>query len=131
MGFDDWTRVVRGALVWLGKADPVESLDIGREEDPVRNAQEAFIEALYDVDVHSDAKALTIAQMSETLVHVSHKALKEALQEYIDLKGVLNARKLGQWFAKFKGRMFGRKRLMSAPAGKGILKWFIGEVPEF
>ena len=129
IGFDDWSKVVRGALVWLGKADPVKSLDVGRDEDPERNAQLAFIEALYAVNVDSEAKALTVAQMSETLHQPSHKTLKEALQDYIDVTGNLNATNVGKWFAQFKGRMFGRKRLLSIPAGKGRQKWFVHEVP--
>jgi len=32
--FGDWSRLVRGALVWLGKADPIETTRRSRDEDP-------------------------------------------------------------------------------------------------
>lgn len=35
--FDDWTRMVRGALVWLGRADPVESMSRTYRGDTERN----------------------------------------------------------------------------------------------
>jgi len=33
-GFQDWSRLVRDALVWLGEADPVETMERTRSEDP-------------------------------------------------------------------------------------------------
>ena len=32
--FEDWSRLVRSALVWLGRADPVETMEAARAEDP-------------------------------------------------------------------------------------------------
>src|SRR5262249_44791958 len=36
--FEGWSDIVRSALLWLEEADPVASLDIGRDDDPERNA---------------------------------------------------------------------------------------------
>ena len=32
--FEDWSRLVRSALVWLGRADPVATMETARAEDP-------------------------------------------------------------------------------------------------
>ena len=43
--FGRWTRGVRGALVWLGRADPVGAMDAAREEDPDITAHQEMIAA--------------------------------------------------------------------------------------
>ena len=35
-GFEPWSRLVRDALIWLGEADPVKSMDTVRSLDPDR-----------------------------------------------------------------------------------------------
>jgi putative DNA primase/helicase len=35
-GFDDWSKIVRAPLVWLGVPDPVETLEAGRALDPIK-----------------------------------------------------------------------------------------------
>lgn len=143
-GFDEWSRVVRGALVWLGKADPVKSLEVGRADDPQRDEREAFVEALYDMGAHSENTALTVAQMAENMIRTTHNAgtykdpiwiergspeMREALQEFIDHKGDVNIRKVSQWFLKFMDETFGLKRLKNASAGKGKKKWYVSVLP--
>ena len=34
--FEGWSDTVRSALIWLGKADPVKSIEASRAEDPER-----------------------------------------------------------------------------------------------
>ncbi len=36
--FNEWSDTVRSALVWLGEADPVDSMDTSRAEDPEKIA---------------------------------------------------------------------------------------------
>src|SRR5262249_55218735 len=42
--YGGWSQVVRSPLIWLGKQDPVKSMDEMREEDPERRALHALIE---------------------------------------------------------------------------------------
>ena len=41
--FNEWSDCVRSALVWLGEADCIETMDDARAEDPHRLAQEALL----------------------------------------------------------------------------------------
>jgi putative DNA primase/helicase len=122
VGFDDWSRVVRGALVWLGKADPVSTLDVGRADDPQRNERQAFVEALGSTMARSETTAITLAEMEKL---PDYPDLKEALSRFISPNGVFNKVKAGHWLAKFRNEPFEGKRLKSAPAGKGKLKWYV------
>jgi len=44
--FDEWSHVVRHALMWLGLSDPVESMEGARSLDPQRTSLRELIEAL-------------------------------------------------------------------------------------
>ena len=44
-GFEDWSRLVRGALVWLGRADPVASQEALQAIDPKVTALDELTEA--------------------------------------------------------------------------------------
>lgn len=43
-GFDRWTRRVRSALVWLGEADPVETVEVLRSDDPGRDNLQTLLQ---------------------------------------------------------------------------------------
>src|SRR5262249_23049026 len=45
-GFDDWSRVVRHALMWLGLSDPVESIEDARALDPQRTSLRELLTVL-------------------------------------------------------------------------------------
>ena len=72
-GFSEWSRMVRAALIWLGKADPVNSLEVGRAEDPQRAERQTFVEALFATGANCEWGALTAAQIVEKSVTVGPK----------------------------------------------------------
>ena len=135
-GFDDWSRVVRGALVWLGKADPVATVAIGRNDDPQRNDRQAFAEALYDMSVTSEYDALTAAQIAEKATEKTSElkplrpALNEAVMQFMDGRGVVNTLKLGQWLPRIKDEVFGIKYLAQAKerARGNKPRWYVLEI---
>jgi putative DNA primase/helicase len=45
--FLEWSDNVRSALVWLGRADPVATMDAVRENDPSRQARKAILQAIH------------------------------------------------------------------------------------
>jgi putative DNA primase/helicase len=60
--FEDWSDNVRSALVWLGEADPVESMTQARENDPALAARRAIVSAWAAI---CGAEAMTIADAVE------------------------------------------------------------------
>jgi putative DNA primase/helicase len=47
-GFDDWSRMVRAPLIWLGLPDPVKSMEDARALDPERAALRQRIDGLVE-----------------------------------------------------------------------------------
>ena len=43
--FNEWSDTVRSALVWLGEADPLQSMETARAEDPEINELQIMLDA--------------------------------------------------------------------------------------
>jgi hypothetical protein len=48
-GFEEWSRIVRGALVWLGEADPCQTRDRAIDDDPEREDLSRLLNSLVAV----------------------------------------------------------------------------------
>jgi putative DNA primase/helicase len=51
--FDDWSRLVRSPLVWLGCVDPAKTMETARAEDPELVALEGMAAAWWRVATHA------------------------------------------------------------------------------
>jgi putative DNA primase/helicase len=112
--FEAWSDLVRGALLWLGEADPVDTMAEVRASDPetacLQQVMAAWREAF-------GSEAITVAQVvkkameqrrSETFdgpLEYVNEDLREALLTVAARGGGINSRVLGSWLAKFKDRV--------------------------
>jgi putative DNA primase/helicase len=60
-GFDEWSAMVRGPLLWLGRADPIETIEESRIDDPEAEQLRAVITAW--CGIAKDMERFTAAQM--------------------------------------------------------------------
>jgi len=121
-GFEQWSRLVRNALIWLDEADPIETIETARAEDPERQRLEAVITQWHEVleDRSVTARALIEeACMSEltpppgkpngiTYLHVD---FRNALLDVAGERGRVSTRRLGTWLGKNKLKAVGLYRL--------------------
>lgn len=135
--FGEWSDRVRAALIWLGEADPVDTLQTASEEDPERQQLAAFLEAL-----STEAGAVTGSSALATIDIIAkaqdtggvgdkprHPMLHAMVQQFNGFGGV-NSRKLGKWLAENKHKMIGLSRLGAYwDTNKKVWKWFV-ETPE-
>ena len=61
--FEGWSKNVRSAIIWLGYADPVETMETARREDPNLRAMEAVFAALKEVIGVGSEKACSVAEI--------------------------------------------------------------------
>jgi hypothetical protein len=113
--FDEWSDNVRSALVWLGYADPVETMNEARERDPNRQARMSMLWAMFNVygseprlasQMIKDAKAGVIEQKGKKLIDCSSGGaadLKAAIVQYTSER--LDAKFLGSKLNKDAGRI--------------------------
>jgi len=98
--FARWSDYVRSALVWLGCADPVSSIEIVRGEDPLRAELTAVIGAWAAAGLD---EPLTAAQLVEAAAH--NQPLAEALAAVASRRGAIDNRQLGYWLRGQRGRI--------------------------
>ena len=116
--FEDWSRLVRSALVWLGKADPLDTMMKARDEDPVLKSLKALFNSWYqaaDTRAYTLAGIKDLAELRDPLGNTIHKELQAALGEMIeDRFDNLNPRKLGRVLGRHNGRIVDGLKLISA-----------------
>lgn len=133
--YGDWSDWVRGALIWLGQADPVESVEEVRSLDPARNGLLAVMtqwQAVIGERVMSVGDLIEIAclmrmtppgALTGSSQEFINPELREALLEVAGIKGVINNIRLGKWLANNKGRVVEGRRITSQPMSRGIARW--------
>jgi hypothetical protein len=115
--FEEWSDNVRSALVWLGYADPVETMNEARERDPNRQARMAMLWAMFNAygsearlasQMIKDAIAGVIAQKGKKLLDAklgiaAAADLKAAIVQYTSDR--LDAKYLGSKLTNDLGRI--------------------------
>ncbi len=116
--FEGWSDMVRSALVWLGCADPCITMEKAREEDPYLQTMIAvFTEIRHAVGASNPQTAAEIVRLALTREAgdsspLKYPDLQEALKNAAgDKGGFLQARAVGKWLSRHKGRITNQLRL--------------------
>ena len=126
--FNQWSDLVRSALVWLGCDDPVSVMEQSREEDP------GLIELAEMLDFWGDTfgtrpmtiKAVVSEANQERFEADEHgdiheysgkrvfcrPELRDALIRVSGGRGEIDSRKLGMWMKAQAGRIIGTRRFL-------------------
>ena len=129
--FEDWSDTVRSALIWLGKADPVASMETARAEDPDLSALRDFLSVWVEAIGLGYEPRLTMADVIELINKKTindqplHPKLHAAVQAVAGRQGPPDAQKLGVWARGKKDRVVGDLRLANEPDPKGSAKWWV------
>jgi phage gp37-like protein len=138
--FEGWSDAVRSALIWLGKEDPVKSMEFARQEDPELVELAEMLEAWSEVmGMGGDSRA----KLADVLLRCSsmsrdsedgelvptyprlNAAFKVVGQRYLGKPALPDARLLGKWLQRFKGRPVGGKKFMNLPDPKHGTQWWV------
>jgi hypothetical protein len=142
-GFGQWSRLVRGPLMWLGEADPAETMQAAREGDARLQAKATALSAIADLFGLGQDRARTAAQMIEAtdpfsgavvlkellrtplVPEAKQKALREALMAVAAAGKEISAAKLGQWLRRAKGQIVNGYCLQGEPDRTRMMHWWI------
>jgi hypothetical protein len=124
--FEGWSDTVRSALIWLGKADPVRSMELQRDLDPKHIERSAMLTAWAEAIGVGYEKRLTLAKAIE--VAEVHEDLQEAIQLVTNKKQGVDPRSLGLWLRDNRGAVVGNRRFESYANSKGGSLWWIEEI---
>jgi hypothetical protein len=142
-GFEDWDRLARRPLLWLGLADPMEASGLLRDQDPDMETIRAVLVAWFDVFAGDAVSAADVVREGMALgegmdvSNPTHPELREALL-LVSGGRQPTSQKLGYWLRAHKDRIVDGKRLSMLKADRnGISRWQLvtgeagqsGEIP--
>jgi hypothetical protein len=142
--FEGWSDTVRSALIWLGKADPVKSMESARAEDPesteLGNMLEGWAAAIgigsgsrlklaIVISKGLDKTRATDGQDLEPTHPEFHDALMAMALKSTGKRGQQpDAAMLGNYLRRFKGRVIDGKRFLNLSKEKGGSEWWVEHV---
>jgi hypothetical protein len=137
--FEGWSDLVRSALIWLGKADCVDSMELIHSEDPERAVLVEVLQcwvAETGVGQYHRTTLASLVETAEAKVDGSFElknpelnaALRSAVSQINGGGSKLDATTLGRWCRKYKERIIGGFFLTNQPSDKGVATWWIEEV---
>jgi hypothetical protein len=100
--FEDWSDLVRGTLIWLGCADPVESMESIRECD-LSLARLGAVMSQWRAVI--GAERATAGDIIKRASDFAHPDFREALLAVAGHNGAINSRSLGIWLSRVEGRI--------------------------
>jgi hypothetical protein len=139
--FEVWSGWVRGALLWLGHADPVETMEEARALDPKLDALTAVVtqwraviggaavsaRELSDKAVQQRT-ALDARSITPPKLEFVHPDFREALLAVAGEGGVVNTRRLGKWLAAHQDRLISGARIVRHGLSCGVMHWRLEQI---
>ncbi len=132
--FEDWSDTVRSALVWLGCADPAESMEQARADDPELGELREVLELWTQ---HLGQDAMTTRELADR-IETKQKTqigeppdylmpdLRDALFRIAGERGGMNTKRLGRWLMAKEGRIVGNRRISRSGAAQGgVFRWMV------
>jgi hypothetical protein len=114
--FEEWSNTVRGALLWLGEDDPVNTMEAARESDPLLANQRMLMGAWADRIGHYEpmtaAKLIERSNQTGMQGDFANPDLREALLSIAGDGRAINSRRLGHWLKANSRRFVNGLRIM-------------------
>lgn len=140
--FEHWSDKVRSALVWLGTADPLLSMEAARDDDPDfadlqeiatlwRQAFGTSPMTLSAAVTEAEQRVPTAGYDGEAPTYAAdlapqHAALAEAFRRISGGRAAVDTRRLGYWLRNREGRIVGGiGRFKRAGISHGVVRWAI------
>ncbi len=119
--FEDWSRMVRSALVWLGRPDPCETMNKARSEDPITSSLSNLFTSWHLAGGSAPrtvAAVKDLANANDDFGGLRHSNFREALIDVADDgRNGVNSKKLGNFLKRYEGRIISGLKLVSEEDG--------------
>ena len=131
--FEEWSRMVRDALLWLGCPDPVSTMEHARATDP--KLHELF-EVMSQWNAVIGTDPITVRKLIDKASkqggaggydfnsrEFTHPDFREALLAVAGQGGTINGKLLGKWLASHAKRISSGMRLETCGVYEGSILW--------
>lgn len=128
--FEVWSDNIRSALVWLGRDDPLDTMEAARGEDPVTTSLRMLLAAWHEAVGDTPKTTGEIKEAAESVFGSGKSDLEQALIEVAEGRmGEINAKRLGHFLTRHNGRIVDGLRLHGQDDGHSKQKkWSVRHV---
>jgi putative DNA primase/helicase len=130
--FEDWSRLVRDALIWLGESDPCRVMEAVRFDDPKLERNDAALYEWFSVFADQPKTTEDVIQFAKLRVDpagaspsqlpgLKYPGLRDAL--YAATGNDLNSTALGKWAGSIKGKVFCDYKMVQCKKYRGRMRW--------
>jgi putative DNA primase/helicase len=128
--FEDWSRLIRSPLVWLGRTDPAETMENARGDDPDLSNLRTVV-AAWCATIRANTRLSVGELKDEATKPSSDMSLANAFCAVASAPGrsyEIDAVRLGRWLGRNRGRIVGRLKIFGEkdPHSKQM-RWWIDE----
>ena len=127
--FGEWSRLIRSSLVWLGRRDPVDTMEDARADDPVRSALREVVVAWRAVIGTNNP--VSAGQLKQKAFDSGGDDLLKAISAVACAPGrtEIDALRLGKWLGRHKGRVVNGIKLHGKPdTDSKQIQWWLERV---
>jgi hypothetical protein len=115
--YGDWSQTVRAPLIWLGQADPIDSMETARMEDPeLMSIRELFGHWREQLGMDSPCTTNEVIQVAcgRTIGGTEFllPEFRDVLLRVAGDGGAVSSRRLGRWLSRISGRIVDGCRLV-------------------
>ena len=134
--FEGWSDTVRSALIWLGKADCIDSMETSREEDPERSELRGHADGVVRGDRHRFRTSLDAGRCDRDRdqdgglgtakdCETSGLARRHPGRCHARPGSATDIKTLGRWMQRRKGRVIDGLCFAAVSNPKGGSKWWV------
>jgi hypothetical protein len=129
--FEKWSNLIRAALLWVGAADPVLSMDEVKKSDPRRKEMTSVIDqwraviGSENVTVAQIIKQAAETRMSSDGSEFVHADFREALLAIAAQGGAINSKRLGHWLQAHRDRIVSGFSFAQMGTRQGAAVWSV------
>jgi hypothetical protein len=124
--FEAWSRIIRGAIMWAGGADPLQTRENAKANDESTALLSKLLKGIELSDSGAGLTMKAIQATAESGEGEGADCLREAIGEVCGDR--FNSRSFGKRLSKYKDRVYGGRQLKSSDAGGGVQRWRVVRV---
>ena len=122
--FNEWTRLVRSPLVWLGYPDPATALFTTMKVDPDREILGRLMVNLFKVFSDKPISVSDLVTRIDGEIGTGRNSeLAEVVREIAEQQGKINRRTLGRWISRHQGVIVDGFVLSKSTKSGGSERW--------
>jgi putative DNA primase/helicase len=126
--FEDWSDFVRSSLVWLGRADPLTTMESSREADPEIRIAHQIVSAWVKTIGQENPKFISEIIATGAPSFDPDHGLEEALSN-LSRGGAVSAQSFGYWLRRNRNRVIGDYKICGEEdRHRKIFKWWLENI---